>query len=767
MLMEQVRPAVLFSVLSVFATIPANAQTSPGEDEPMPALEGSETPRVNIEESGGGSIEEFSMEELLNPKVVTASRGVEPLREAPVPITIITSEMIRASASRNLIDVLTAYVPGMTMVADANEANIAMRGVYASAQQKVLIMVDGHRLNQRAYLAAAPDYGISISPEKVARIEVLRGPGSSIYGNVALTAVVNIVTKQGKEIDGARTVIGAGNFGQMRLDMAYGKEFAPEHDLSLWATVYRAKGEKRIVDVNDDIVAVGSPPPRGGEIYIGGARQPENYDVGMRYRIHDWSLYAQLNREGSRNLYTDIGRMGEIYDYTVLRSLEGIKNGLYNTNTHTALDYNHVFNDNWSVTGQAGFDAATIRAGGVSSSANGRTTLAWNERSVNGFLQVKYDYIIPVVGRGSAFVGVAADVFQVVDSMTLNGLDGGFQNVGDTRGNELLRSGSEGTYSGFAQIKQHLGGMLLLNIGGRFDYKVRRGPLGPPNPLAEVDDITDFSPRAALIFNPADEFDLKLSYAESFVDAPYWYRYNNLASYRGSIGLQPEKMRSAQLTPTVRLLDGLIISTTNFSYNVLRDAVYRDPTASANDPNAVFYNNAGDLKTATVEEEISFNTEDLRIRANGTFFYVLDVNNYTAFDDNSAIVDARRTTSNRVWHVPMFYGAMVASGRPLLDMAPTTWVDVIVRYVGDQQAPIQGTSINKPDADANFLNKNKARVLLDLGVRSGDLGVKGLSIAANMHNVLNHTYGQGGTTRFPYAQEGRWFMVQLGYAFSP
>ncbi len=759
----ELRPAAIAAALFAIAVTPAKAQDTQPEAEPLIPLEGADTRPINIEDVGSGSIEEFSMEELLNPTVVTASRRAEPLREAPVPITVITSEMIRASASRHLMDVLTAYVPGMTLVADANEANIAMRGVYASAQQKILIMVDGHRLNQRAYLAAAPDYGISINPDKVARIEVLRGPGSSVYGNVALTAVINIVTKAGKELDGVRAVIGGGNYGQVRLDVAYGKEFAPEHDLTMWATVYRAKGESRSVDIDDDYSTV----PRGGEVVISGARQPENYDVGMRYRIHDWSLYAQLNREGTRAPYTDVGRMGEIYDYSVLRSFEGIKNGLYNSNTHVAIDYNHVFNESWSITGQVGFDAATIRMGGVSTSTNNRSILSWNERGLNGFVQVKYDYIVPGLGRGDAFVGVAADVFQLVDSMNPQGTAGAIETVPDVRGRELLRTGSEGIYSAFAQVKQHLGGMFLLNVGARVDYKKRRGPVGAPFPLPDVDDITDVSPRAALIFNPADEFDMKLSYAESFVDGPYWYRYNNIPSYQGAVDLDAEKQRSLQLTPTVRLFEGLVISTTNFSYNRLSNGIYRVPDANIDPANVVYYNNAGDLRTATVEEEIAFNTEDLRLRANGTFFYVLDVENYTAFDDVSASIDPRRATSNRVWHVPMFYGTFVASGRPLLDMAPSTWLDVIVRYVGDQQAPIQGVSNNKPNADANLLNKNKARIILDAQIRSGDLYVKGLSLSANVHNVLNHTYGQGGTTRFPYPQEGRWFMVQLGYAFSP
>ena len=190
---------------------------------------------------------------LLDLTVEAASRQKEPLREAPVPVTVITSDMIRAIGARHLRDVLVAYVPGMTLVADHNEYNVAMRGVFASSQQKILVMVDGRRLNQRAYLAAAPGFGISINPDKVKQIEVLRGPGSSVYGNVALTAVVNIVTKSGEEIDGLRARLAVGDRGQLRTELAYGSEFGPAHDLVLFGSLYRAAGESYTISANREL----------------------------------------------------------------------------------------------------------------------------------------------------------------------------------------------------------------------------------------------------------------------------------------------------------------------------------------------------------------------------------------------------------------------------------------------------------------------------------------------------------------------------------
>ena len=125
--------------------------------------------------------------------VITASSQAESLDEVPVPTTLITAEMIQNSGARNLQEVLATYVPGMNIIDCNDDINIAMRGIYSSTQEKILIMLNGHRLNSYATNTAAPDFSISL--EKVKQIEVLRGPASSLYGDVALTGVVNIITK--------------------------------------------------------------------------------------------------------------------------------------------------------------------------------------------------------------------------------------------------------------------------------------------------------------------------------------------------------------------------------------------------------------------------------------------------------------------------------------------------------------------------------------------------------------------------------------------
>ncbi len=90
----------------------------------------------------------------------------------------------------------------MTNVQDQNEVNVAMRGIYTSSQQKILILLDSQRLNSHVYSMATPDFSIGL--DKVKQMVVLHGPGSSLYGNVALTAVINIALKKDSDAEGVK-----------------------------------------------------------------------------------------------------------------------------------------------------------------------------------------------------------------------------------------------------------------------------------------------------------------------------------------------------------------------------------------------------------------------------------------------------------------------------------------------------------------------------------------------------------------------------------
>lgn len=114
-----------------------------------------------------------------------------------------------------------------------------MHGACASSQQKILVMHNGHRLNSQVYAMAAPDWSISL--DWLARVEVLRGPGSSLYGNVALIVVVNLVTKRPWEVEGTQVTLGSGNHGQRLLSVVAGHDQPGDEELRFLGAVVRQR----------------------------------------------------------------------------------------------------------------------------------------------------------------------------------------------------------------------------------------------------------------------------------------------------------------------------------------------------------------------------------------------------------------------------------------------------------------------------------------------------------------------------------------------
>lgn len=176
-----------------------------------------------LSEENSEDVFSLSLTELLKTKVGAASKFEETLDQTPVPVTVITRGMIQSSSAKTLRDLLVQYVPGFTPIEDQNEYNVAFRGIYTSSQQKILILLDGERINSFAYSSANPDHAISI--DKIKQIEIIRGPGSAVYGNVALTAVVNLVLKSGRENQGFLAKVAAGNYGSTTVFSEWGESF--------------------------------------------------------------------------------------------------------------------------------------------------------------------------------------------------------------------------------------------------------------------------------------------------------------------------------------------------------------------------------------------------------------------------------------------------------------------------------------------------------------------------------------------------------------
>ena len=146
--------------------------------------------------------------------VSIASRYEQPISRAPSDVYVITDEDIRNSGSTD-IPTLLRQVPGMeVMQMNAVDFNVSVRGNNQLAANKLLVMVDGRSiyLDQSGTILWKQ---LPVSLLEIKRIEVLKGPASSVYGFNAFDGVVNIITKSPEDMRGATLQVAGGEIGTL------------------------------------------------------------------------------------------------------------------------------------------------------------------------------------------------------------------------------------------------------------------------------------------------------------------------------------------------------------------------------------------------------------------------------------------------------------------------------------------------------------------------------------------------------------------------
>ena len=193
---------------------------------------------------------DLSLEELMKLEVETvfgASKYIQKVTQAPASVTIITSEEIRKYAYRTLADALRT-VRGLYATYDRNYSYLGVRGFNRPGDYnaRILLLVDGHRANDNIYDQAALGTEFPLDVDLIDRIEVIRGPSSSIYGTNAFFAVVNVITRRGRNLQGAEASAELASFGTLKGRISYGAEMKNGLEVLLSGTVYDSHGHDRL-----------------------------------------------------------------------------------------------------------------------------------------------------------------------------------------------------------------------------------------------------------------------------------------------------------------------------------------------------------------------------------------------------------------------------------------------------------------------------------------------------------------------------------------
>lgn len=223
---------------------------------------------------------DLPLEQLMEMDVAVASGKKTSVREAPGIVSVVTAEEIRGAGARDLIDVLQ-MIPGIQLGLDvAGVISIGVRGLWAH-EGKALLIWDGHELNELMY--STIQLGNHYPVDQIERVEVIRGPGSALYGGFAELAVINIVTKDYAESSNSgETTVTYGQmsktFARRNVNVSFGKKF---EELKINTALFLGEGNRSSYDYTDI---------KGNTYNLSDNAQldPQNYKLNLNYRNFDF-----------------------------------------------------------------------------------------------------------------------------------------------------------------------------------------------------------------------------------------------------------------------------------------------------------------------------------------------------------------------------------------------------------------------------------------------------------------------------------------------
>lgn len=192
------------------------------------------TASASEQRSATSDLTEMSLEDLMNVRVTSVSKKEQKMSQAAAAIFVITPEDIKRSGATNLPDLLR-IVPGLDVSQiNANTWAVSARGFNAQFTNKLLVLIDGRAVYTP--LLGGVNWDTQDVPlEDIERIEVIRGPGATVWGANAVNGVINIVTKEAAETKGGLLSAGGGSDGQAYGTAQFGDAIRTDTDFRIFA----------------------------------------------------------------------------------------------------------------------------------------------------------------------------------------------------------------------------------------------------------------------------------------------------------------------------------------------------------------------------------------------------------------------------------------------------------------------------------------------------------------------------------------------------
>lgn len=214
--------------------------------------------RVGAVNSGGEErdLSDLRIEDLMGLQVATvygASKFEQKVTDAPSSISIVTSDDIKKFGYRTLADILRSQ-RSFYITNDRNYQYAGIRGFSRPGDYntRILLLVDGHRTNDNIYNQVMVGNEFILDVDLIDRVEIIRGPGSSLYGSNAFFGVINVITRRGRDVGGMEVAASAESWDTYSARATFGEKFDNGLEALISATGYRSRGQSLYFKEFDD-----------------------------------------------------------------------------------------------------------------------------------------------------------------------------------------------------------------------------------------------------------------------------------------------------------------------------------------------------------------------------------------------------------------------------------------------------------------------------------------------------------------------------------
>ncbi len=509
----------------------------------------------------------------LEEEVVTPTKTPKTISKTPAIVTVISKQQIKDMGAQTIRDVLET-IPGIGItIMRHGKFETEVRGIKTVNSEKVLFMIDGHRINIPITGGAAFLFD-DIIVANIEKIEIVRGPGSALYGTGAFLAIINIITQKAEDIGGVRIEVRGGSFDTWGTNVLFGKSIG-ELGISGHIDFLDTNGAELAVE-EDYAGLIGQPSEAPGE--TNDCLKKKDLSLNINYKDIYWhNRYVEKNRGDYIGVASSLGDKSEI-DLKQWFSVLGIK--------HTVLPELDIKLEGYINQMELDILWELFPPGFLGVYSNG---LLGKPQTKNQTLGVEIQLDYELFKQNMLTLGWNLERIKQFDTKHTANFDPNtmmplvsFQNAPNWNKNVTRR-----VWALYAQDSWNITDDISLTAGGRYDH---------------YSDFGDtFNPRGGLTWQIIQPVGLKLLYGSAFRAANFEQLYNiNNPAQLGNPDLNPEKITTYEVELDYQIISQLMLRL-NYFNNQIKNLIVVEPLPTGE---LRFENNDGTTKIDGLEMEL-------------------------------------------------------------------------------------------------------------------------------------------------------------------